>query len=97
MPVTVPAPFPAFETFNKYVGDWATLKTAETAFELSIISEQLPVPLQAPDQPANTYPLAGTADRDTAVLAPYVSEQSAPHKIPSPDTVPEPVLEIASA
>ena len=71
-------------------------KSAVTLLAPSIITTQLPVPEQAPDQPSNDQPEAGLAVKVTEVPEAYVSEQSVPQLMPVPVTVPKPVLETVS-
>lgn len=90
--VTVPLAVPFLETLNvKFVGE--TLNVAVTDLAAVIETMQLPEPVQAPDQPANTDPAFGVAVNVTLVPAPYVSVQSAPQLMPVGDevTVPVPV------
>ena len=60
--VTVPEPFPALTTLNWLVAT-ATMKRAVTVALL--VTEQGPVPEQAPLQPANADPGAAAAFKDT--------------------------------
>ena len=65
--VTVPLPVPDLVTLSVYWGGASKLKVAVTALLVSVIKEQLPVPEQAPDQPAKVDPEAGEVLRVTAV------------------------------
>ena len=62
--VTVPVPVPAVVTV---IGKVEMLNVAVTDSAEVIVTTQLPVPLQAPLQPANTEPLAGTSVSVTTV------------------------------
>jgi len=70
------------------------LNVADTDVAASIVTTQLPVPLQAPDQPAKVDPAAGMADNETTVPWFADSEQSAPQSMPAPVTVPVPVPDL---
>ena len=48
-------------------GGGTRLKAAVTVSSASVVIEQVPVPVQAPDQPAKLEPAAGVAVRVTAV------------------------------
>jgi len=67
---------------------------APTDFAASTVTTQLPVPLQAPDQPAKLDPVAGVAVRVTIEPCERVSLQSAPQSIPVPLTTPPPVPDV---
>ena len=73
-------------------GGTAVLKVAVTFLLASIVTIQLPVPEQAPDQPAKVEPEAGLAVKVTEVPEVYDSEQSEPQLMPAglEVTVPEP-------
>lgn len=62
--VTVPLPVPAGVTVR---GNVPRVNVAVTVSAEFIVTEQVPVPLQAPLQPANADPLAGTAVSVTGV------------------------------
>jgi hypothetical protein len=64
--VTVPLPVPALliERVNVVV---ETLKVAVTAVAAFMVTVHVPVPAQAPDQPAKVEPAAGEAVRVTVV------------------------------
>ncbi len=64
--VTVPEPFPANSTVIVLGGSWlkVAVRSASTVVPGMV---QVPVPEQAPDQPANAEPGAGVAVRLTAV------------------------------
>jgi len=89
--VTVPVPVPAFVTLNENVE--ALLKVAVTERAAVIDVVQVPVPVQAPLQPANVEPLAAAAVRVTDVPLEKFAPQVVPQLIPAGDevTVPEPV------
>lgn len=58
-PVTLPLPSPSLSTYSGYV---FKVKDAVTLFAWSIVTLQLPVPLQPPpDQPVNEEPGSGFA------------------------------------
>jgi hypothetical protein len=73
--------------------DWPVLKVAVTVVAAFTVTAQVPVPLQAPLQPAKIEPEAGLAVRMIGVPAATVSEQSDPQAIPAGAlvTVPAPV------
>jgi hypothetical protein len=88
--VTVPVPVPFVETVS---GNVESANDAVTDSADVIVTTQLPVPLHAPLQPANTDPLAGTSVSVTTVpLAKFV-EQVCVQLIPTGllVTVPVPV------
>src|SRR6058998_3439071 len=60
-----------------------TLKVAVTEAAAFIVTEQVPVPEQAPLQPANVDPPAGLAVSVTGVPELYEAEQVAPQLIPA--------------
>ena len=66
------------------------LNVAVTVVAAPTVTVQGPVPVQAPFQPANVEPAAGSAVRISRVPAVTGSEQSAPQVIPGPVTMPEP-------
>jgi hypothetical protein len=88
--VTVPVPVPAFVTARLKV---CTLKVAATLFAASIVTRQVPVPEQAPLQPAKMAPAEGAAVNVTEAPEPNEAEQVAPQSIPAGEevTVPVPV------
>ena len=57
-----PLPIPVFETVNT-----VDAKVAVTVFEPSMVTWQVPVPVQAPLQPVKYEPAAGAAARATTV------------------------------
>jgi len=87
----VPEPSPAFATLSVKLG--SSENAAPTVFAASIVTWQLPVPVQAPLQPAKAEPLAALAVSATTEPAAYGSEQSAPQLMPAGEdvTVPLPV------
>ena len=62
--VTRPTPVPALDTVNANVG---RLNVAVTDFAASTVTTQLPVPVQAPLQPAKTEGAVGAAVNVTTV------------------------------
>jgi len=60
---TLPFPVPAPSTVRSYVG----VNDAVTASDWVTVTTQLPVPEQAPLQPANTLPASGVATSVTTV------------------------------
>jgi hypothetical protein len=58
--VTLPLPVPLPVTVSRWVVSGA-VKVAVTVRAWLIVTWQLPAPLQAPDQPAKVWPLAGMA------------------------------------
>jgi hypothetical protein len=63
--VTVPAPVPALVTVRAF--SVPRLKVAVTDRAALMVTEQVPVPVQAPLQPVNSEPPPGTAVRVTLV------------------------------
>ena len=63
---------------------------AVTLLAWVIDTTQLPVPEQAPDQPANVDPAEGDAVNVTDVPSAYVSEQSPGQLIPADEDVTDP-------
>lgn len=88
--VTVPVPVPAVETVS---GKVEILNVAVTDSADVIVTTQLPVPLQAPLQPANTDPLVGTSVSVTTVPLAKFAVQVCVQLIPAGllVTVPVPV------
>jgi len=64
-PDTVPLPVPDLATVRSYL---FRVKAAVTDFAASIVTEQEPVPVQAPLQPVKVEPVDGAAVKVTAVL-----------------------------
>jgi len=93
VPDTVPVPVPDLATVRLY---WFRVKAAVTDFAAVMVTEQVPVPVQAPVQPVKVDPVDGAAVKVTEVLSHMVSVQSAPQSIPVPDTVPLPVPDLAT-
>ena len=77
--VMVPAPDPAFITVSAKVGGGS--KVAVTVRACVMETMQLPLPVQAPDQPAKTEPLLGVAASVTDVPSTYVAAQLEPQLI----------------
>lgn len=77
--VTVPAPGPALVTVKAYVG----AKVAVTNLAAVMLMVQVPVPAQAPPQPANVEPTAAVAVKVT--LEPFTNDaaQVGPQEIPA--------------
>ena len=75
--------------------DPVTVKLADV--EVALVKDRLhvPVPEQAPDQPANTLPAAGVADNVTVVPLLKVAVQVEPQLIPAGllVMVPDPILD----
>jgi hypothetical protein len=94
--LTVPLPVPALLTVRVKVLGGAVLKVALTDLAASIVTVQLPVPLQAPPHPANTEPEAGVGVRVTEVPWAKLAEQVTPQLIPAGllVRVPEPVPDL---
>ena len=93
MLLTWPEPLPAFETVKVKGPPPAVLKVAVAVLAAVMVTAQVPVPAQAPDQPAKVEPATGLAVRVTTVPLVYASVQSVPQLIPAGElvTVPEPV------
>ena len=64
-PVTVPLPVPDLATVRSYL---FKVKAAVTDFAAVMVTEQVPVPVQAPLQPVKVEPVDGAAVKVTAVL-----------------------------
>ena len=69
------------------------LKVAVTFFAPFMVTEHVPVPVHAPDQPPKLELLSGTAVKVTSVPDVYTSEQSDPQLMPAGEevTMPAPV------
>lgn len=67
------------------------LKVAVTDLAADIVTVQVAVPVQAPDQPAKVDPLLALAVRVTAVAGEKVAEQVAPQFTPAGALVTVPV------
>src|SRR4051794_33724424 len=92
VPVTVPLPVPPLETVRVRWAGGTAVKDGESGLAgFSVSVQVVAVPVQAPLQPAKVEPAVGLAVRVTLVPSVYVSEQSAPHEMPVPVTVPLPV------
>jgi hypothetical protein len=87
--VTVPVPVPVFAT----VRVWAKPKVAVTDLAALRVTEQAPVPAQAPLHPVKTEPAAAVLLRVTTVPDAKGAEQVAPQLMPAgvEVTVPVPV------
>jgi hypothetical protein len=96
--VTVPLPVPAFATFKP---SWTTSKFAATDLAEVMVTTQVPVPTQAPDQPVNTDPPSAVAARlmtaPVTRLAPHVVPQLIPDGEDPTVPAPAPVLLTANA
>ena len=80
----MPDPVPESESVTVSVKlGGGKLNVAVTAAAAFIVITQLPVPLQAPPQPANTDPLAGVAVKVTTVPPVKLDEHPLPQLIPS--------------
>jgi hypothetical protein len=66
------------------------VKVAVTDLATSIVTEHVPVPVHAPDQPAKVELASGVAVSDAVVPELYGSEQSEPQFIPAGEDVIEP-------
>ena len=90
LPVTMPEPAPLFVT-DSVTG--TRLKLAVTVVATLTVTAQVPVPEQAPLQPAKDEPAAGVAVRAMAVPGVTDCEQAVPQLMPAGllVTVPEPV------
>jgi hypothetical protein len=75
-----------------------SVNAAETVLAALSVTEQAPVPVQAPDQPAKVEEVSGAAVSVTMVPALYVAEQVDPQDIPAGEdvTVPAPVPDLAT-
>jgi hypothetical protein len=80
-------------TMELICGPGGTLNVAVTDFTVSIVTKQVPVPEQTPDQPAKVDPLLGVAVSVTWVPLVKLAEQVAPQLTPAgfDVTVPVPV------
>src|SRR4051794_23622951 len=72
-------------------------KVAVTALSASSVTEHAPLPVHAPDQPANAEPESGTADSATVVPLHHWNAHVVPQAIPPglELTVPEPIPALA--
>ena len=84
----MPVPVPDFVTVRLY---WFRVKAAVTDFAASIVTEQVPVPVQAPLQPVKVDPVAGAAVKVTEPPEATDAVQVEPQLILPPATVPLPV------
>lgn len=93
--LTIPLPVPSLETFKAYV---ILVKVAVTLRAWIIVTEHVPVPVQAPLHPEKVEMASGVGVSVTGVPFVYVSEQSDPQSIPVGEeaTVPLPVPERAT-
>ena len=80
--VTLPVPAPDLLSVTRRVVA-AAVKLAATLRALSMLTVQLPVPVQAPPQPANVLPDAGCVLNVTNVPATKLAEQVLPHSMPA--------------
>ncbi len=89
----MPLPVPTWLTFRVKLCVTGGLNIAMTLRDELMVTWQFPVPLHAPDQPANTDPKDGLAFSVTLVFAAKVSEQSKPQLMPDglDVTVPLPI------
>lgn len=94
--LTVPLPVPAVVMVRVGLTVAIRLKAAVTASLELIVTVQLPVPVQAPDHPANAEPVFGVAVSVTTVPAAKL-RQPEPHEVPGGEelTAPLPVPDIA--
>jgi hypothetical protein len=92
--LTVPVPLPAFLS----VSVLSLSKLAVAAWSVLMVRVQLPVPEQAPDQPAKRDPAEAVAVRVTAVPCPKACAQVEPQLIPAglELTVPVPLPALVS-
>jgi len=92
--VTVPEP--ALETVSALELEGTAAKLAVTVVSWVKVTEQLPVPLQAPLQPENKAPEVGVAVRVTVLPAAIVSLQSLPQLMPAgvEAMLPDPEVEV---
>jgi hypothetical protein len=87
VPLTVPFPAPAAETVT---GNAVGMKLALTDCDELIVTEQAPVPEQAPPQPLKTEPAAAVGVRVTIVPWLKVSVQVAPQLMTPGELVMDP-------
>jgi hypothetical protein len=89
---TLPDPLPDLVTESVKVGAGEKAAVTDTG-AVPMVKLQVPVPEQAPDQPAKTEPAAGVAVRVIRVLVLKLAEQVAPQLIPAGEllTDPDPV------
>src|SRR5579859_868285 len=86
----LPEPLPARLTVN---GSGIRAKVAVIDRASFMVTEQLPIPVHAPDQPTKRAPVAGVAVSVTVVSTLKLLEQTVPQEIPawSEVTVPKPL------
>src|ERR687888_339247 len=85
--VTAPEPAPAFVTVSVCM---ISAKSAVTARSWSMVTVQVPVPLQSPLQPVKVEPASGVAVSVTVVPSAKEAEQVAPQSMPAGELVTEP-------
>jgi len=78
--VTLPVPFPAFATVS---ANCTTFQVAVTPLAWLIVTWQLPVPVQAPLQPAKVDPVAGVAVSVTTVALSNGALHAVPQLMPA--------------
>src|SRR5688572_8748026 len=88
---TVPVPVPFFDT-NSVTS--SRTKLAVIVVSSVTVTLQAPVPLHAPPQPTNVEGGTGVAANEITVPSSTVIEHVAPHSIPEPSTVPEPMPDL---
>ena len=88
--LTAPVPVPASVTFRANCTA-VLVKVAVTAWAWLIVTEQLPVPVQAPLQPANVDPDTGAAVRLTTVPLLKLAEHVEGQLIPAGELLTAPV------
>lgn len=76
----VPLPFPVFVTLSRCC---TLLKMAVTFLASSMVTVQVPVPLQAPVHPAKEDPASGVAVKETTWPLEYEFVQPVPQLIPA--------------
>jgi hypothetical protein len=95
--VLVTVPRPLVETTSGTAAGPSTNRADTTRGALIVTAHVLPVPVQAPVQPAKTQPPAGVAVNVTSVPTRKLALHALPHEIPAGalETVPFPSVETA--
>jgi hypothetical protein len=96
--VMVPAPFPAVATEMVCPPGLAAVKDAVTVVVPLMVTMQVPVPVQAPDQPVKLDPMVAEAVRVTTVPSAKIGLQVDGQETPAGEevTVPDPVPAITT-
>jgi hypothetical protein len=80
--ISAMVPLVQLETVVTVVHVSPSAKVAVTDLAADIVTVQVPVPVQAPDQPVNMEPVAGAAVSVTLVPGAYTAPHAVPQLIP---------------